>query len=65
MLVKELSIACFQGVKAACLNGGRACFLHPPPTQVVWLFVKRGDRLVHKAESKDGKLMLNGQEVAL
>ena len=29
------------------------------------LFQKEGDSMVHKAETRDGKLYLNGQEVYL
>jgi hypothetical protein len=35
------------------------------PGMQTGLFVKRGDKLIHRAETIDGKLMLNGSDVIL
>ncbi|MBC2703672.1 DUF945 family protein [Desulfobacula sp.] len=35
------------------------------PGMQTGLFIKDGDNLIHKAETKDGKLLLNGKEVLL
>ncbi len=50
----------------AALVGDKPMFLTPIyPGMQTGLFVKEGDNLIHKAQTRDGKLYLNGQEVQL
>ncbi len=51
----------------AKLAGANAAKLTSPlfPGMKTGLFVKQGDTLVNKADTEDGKLILNGQEVSL